>query len=158
MLEKPQPQTKSTAAIVRGKEVRQMKIHPTIIVVAGVLFFFSLISGFSLSRNLRHNDPRASGKPLAGALSAVHKLVALATVIAVAMTIRNLHRGMEFTGIELTAVIFTGLFFLLMFVTGSLLSLGKAASQEVQVLHEVMAVLTFISTSGIIYILTRGRS
>ena len=58
---------------------------------------------------------------------------------------------MKFRGIELSAVIFTGLLFLVMFVTGTLLSLGKAANEVVQVLHEVVAVLTFISTSGVIY-------
>ena len=134
-----------------------MKTHATIIVVAGLLFLFTLISGLSLSRNLRHNDPRASGRPLAGALPALHKLVALAAVITIAVTIRDLHRGMEFRAVELTPVIFTGLFFVLMFVTGSLLSLGKAANEVVQVVHEVVAVLTFISTSGAIYLLTRGR-
>ena len=133
-----------------------MKTHPTIIVVAGLLFLFTLISGISLSRNLRHNDPRASGKPLAGALPALHKLVALATVITVAETIRSLHRGTEFTGIALTVIIFTGLLFLLMFVTGSLLSLGKAANTGMQVVHEVVAVLTSFSTCGVIYLLTRG--
>ncbi len=134
-----------------------MKTHATIIVVAGLLFLFTLISGLSLSRNLRHNDPRASGRPLAGALPALHKLVALAAVITIAVTIRDLHRGMEFRAVELTPVIFTGLFFVLMFVTGSLLSLGKAANEAVQVSHEVIAVLAFISTSGAIYLLTRGR-
>lgn len=134
-----------------------MKTHATIIVVAGLLFLFTLISGLSLSRNLRHNDPRASGRPLAGALPALHKLVALAAVITIAVTIRDLHRGMEFRAVELTSVIFTGLFFVLMFVTGSLLSLGKAANEAVQVSHEVIAVLAFISTSGAIYLLTRGR-
>jgi len=134
-----------------------MKTHPSIIAVAGLLFLFTLIFGLSLSRNLRHNDPRASGKPLTGALPALHKLVALATVITVAVMIRNLHRGMEFTGIELTAVIFTGLLLLLMFVTSSLLSLGKAVNGVVQVVHEVFALLAFISTSGAIYLLLRGR-
>jgi len=134
-----------------------MKTHPTIIVVAGLLFLFTVILGISLSRNLRHNDPRPSGKPLAGALPALHKLVALATVISVAVTIRNLRRGTEFTGTAIAAVIFTGLLFLLMFVTGSLLSLGKAANEVAQVLHDVFAVLTFISTSGVIYLLKRGR-
>lgn len=134
-----------------------MKTHATIIVVAGLLFLFTLISGLSLSRNLRHNDPRASGRPLAGALPALHKLVALAAVITIAVTIRDLHRGMEFRAVELTPVIFTGLFFVLMFVTGSLLSLGKAANEAVQVSHEVIAVLAFISTSGAIHLLTRGR-
>ena len=86
---------------ISGKEQRQMKTHSTIILVAGLLFLFTLIFGISLSRNLRHNDPRASGKPLTGALPALHKLVALATVITVAVTIRNLHRGTEFTGTAL---------------------------------------------------------
>jgi hypothetical protein len=63
-----------------------MKTHASIIAVAGLLFLFTLVFGLSLSRNLRHNDPRASGKPLAGALPAMHKLAALATVIIVAET------------------------------------------------------------------------
>ena len=40
---------------------------------------------------------------------------------------------------EITAT--TGLLFLLRFVTGTLLSLGKAANEVVQVVHEVAAVL-----------------
>jgi hypothetical protein len=134
-----------------------MKTHTPIIAVAGLLFLFTLVFGLSLSRNLRHYDPRASGKPLTGALPTLHKLLALATVITVAVTIRNLHRGTEFRGVELSAVIFTGLLFLLMFATGTLLSLGKVANEAVQVLHEVVAVLTLITTSGVIYLLTRGR-
>jgi hypothetical protein len=43
------------------------------------------------------------------------------------------------------------------FVTGSLLNLGKATNEVVPVLHDVVAVLTFISTSGVIYLLTHGR-
>jgi hypothetical protein len=71
--------------------------------------------------------------------------------------IRDIHRGMEFTGTALTAVIVIGLFFLLMFVTGSLLSLGRAANTAMQVVHEVVAALTSVSTCGAIYFLTRGR-
>lgn len=134
-----------------------MRTHAFLIFVTGVLFLFNLVFGLSLSASLKQNDPRASGKPLAGALATMHKLAALATVIAVTATIRNLHRGMEFKSIELTAVMSTGLLFLLMFITGTLLSLGKAANGVVQVAHEVVAFLTVISTSGAIYLLTRGR-
>jgi len=133
-----------------------MRTHASLIAVTGLLFLFTLIFGLSLSRNLRHNDPRPTGKPLTGALPALHKLAALATVITVAATIRNLHRGMEFRSIELTAVMFTGLLFLLMFVTGTLLSLGKAASEVVHVVHDVVAVPTVVSTFAAIYLLTRA--
>jgi hypothetical protein len=49
------------------------------------------------------------------------------------------------------------LLFLLMFVSGTLLSLGKAANEVVQVVHEVVAVLAAISTSGAVHLLTGGR-
>ncbi len=134
-----------------------MKTHASIIGVTALLFLFTLSSGIWSSRNLRLNDPRPSGQPLTGAASTVHKLFALATAITAAVTIRRLHRGVEFGSIELTAVIFAALFFVLMFVSGTLLSLGRAASEGVQAVHKVVSLLTVISTSGAIYLLTRGR-
>lgn len=134
-----------------------MKTPAFMIAVAGLLFLFTLIFGLSLSNNLSQNDPRASGKPLAGALPAMHKLAALATLIIVALTIRNLHRGMEFRGVEWTAVFITGLLFLLMLVSGTLLSLGKAANEAVQAVHRLVAVLTTVLTSSSIYLLTRAK-
>ncbi|MGA2337605.1 MAG: hypothetical protein ABSG08_19710 [Terriglobales bacterium] len=127
------------------------------IAVIGLLFLVTLLSGVWLSRNLRRNDPRPSGKPLAGADTAVHKLVALAMGIIAGVTIRNLHRGIEFRRIELTGVIVAGLLFLLMVVSGSLLSLGKARNDEILTLHKVGSLLTFIITSWAMYLLTRGR-
>jgi hypothetical protein len=127
------------------------------IAVIGLLFLVTLLSGVWLSRNLRRNDPRPSGKPLAGADTAVHKLVALAMGIIAGVTIRNLHRGIEFRRIELTGVIVAGLLFLLMVVSGSLLSLGKARNDEILTLHKVGSLLKFIITSWAMYLLTRGR-
>jgi len=73
------------------------------------------------------------------------------------VAIRRLHRGTEFTSIELTAVIIAGLFFVLMIITGSLLSLGRPRSDEMLAVHKIFSVLTFIPTFGAIYLLTRGR-
>jgi hypothetical protein len=116
-----------------------MKTHASIIAIAALLFLCTLIFGLSLSKNLKQSDPRFSGRPLAGALPAVHKLAALATLITLALIIRNLHRSMDCGGVEWTVVITTGFLFLLMFVTGTLLSLGKAATEVVQVAHKVGA-------------------
>jgi len=134
-----------------------MGIPVSKIAVTGILFLIALLSGIWLSRNLRLNDPRPSGKPLTGADSAVHKLSALAMGIIAGVTIRNLHRGIEFRSIELTAVIVAGLLFVLMVVSGSLLSLGKARNDEILALHNVGSVLTVICTAGAIYLLTCGR-
>ncbi len=86
----------------------------------------------------------------------VHKLSALAMGIIAGVTIRNLHRGIEFC-MELTAAIVAGLLFVLMVVSGSLLSLGKARNDEILTLHKVGSLLTVIITSWAIYLLTRGR-
>lgn len=94
------------------------------------LFLVTLFSGLGLSRNLRLNDPRPSGKPLASAAAGVHKLLALAAMIAATVAIRNLHRGIEFRTVELTAVGLAGLLLLLMIITGSLLSLGRPRSTQ----------------------------
>jgi len=134
-----------------------MGIPVSKIAVTGLLFLITLLSGIGLSRNLRLNDPRPSGKPLTGADSAVHKLIALATGIIAGVTIRSLHRGIKFSSIEFTAVIVAGLLFVLMVVSGSLLSLGKARNKGMVALHNVGSVLTVITAAGAIYLLTRGR-
>ena len=134
-----------------------MGIPVSKIAVTGLLFLITLLSGIWSSRNLRLSDPRPCGKPLTGADSAVHKLIALATGIIAGLTIRSLHRGIEFSSIEFTAVIVAGLLFVLMVVSGSLLSLGKARNKGIVALHNVGSVLTLVATAGAIYLLTRGR-
>jgi hypothetical protein len=134
-----------------------MGIPVSKIAVTGLLFLITLLSGIGLSRNLRLNDPRPSGKPLTGADSAAHKLIALATGIIAGVSIRSLHRGIKFSSIEFTAIIVAGLLFVLMVVSGSLLSLGKARNKGMVALHNVGSVLTVITTAGAIYLLTRGR-
>jgi len=111
------------------------------IVVVGLLFLITLLSGLLLSRGLRQSDPRLSGQPVAGAAFTVHKFVALATAILAGVTIRNLHRGLQFGGVEWMAVILGGLFFLLMFVSGGLQSVAKTANGSLRVVHEVAALL-----------------
>ena len=78
-------------------------------------------------------------------------------MIIAGLSIRNLHRGIEFGSIELIAVIVAGLLFVLMVVSGSLLSLGKARNDELLALHKAGSLLTVITTSGAIYLLTRGK-
>ena len=134
-----------------------MRAHASIIAVTGLLFLVTVLFGLGVSRSLRVNDPRLSGQPLSGAISTFHKLAAIATAITAAVAIRRLHRGMEFSGMELAAVILAGVLFLLMIITGSLLSLGKPRSDEILAVHKVLSFLTAIPTFGAIYLLTLGR-
>jgi len=87
----------------------------------------------------------------------VHKFVALATAILAGVTIRNLHRGVQFGGVEWMAVILGGSFFLLMFVSGGLQSVAKTANGSLRVVHEVTALFTVVPTLGVIWFLIRGK-
>jgi len=127
------------------------------IAVAAFLFLITLLSGVSLSRNLRLNDPRPSGKPVAGGIFTIHKFGAILTVIVAAVTIRKLQRGVGMEGIEVAAVVFAVLLFLLMFVSGAFLSIGKARNDDILTVHKVASLLTAIPTALAIYLLVRGR-
>jgi hypothetical protein len=100
-------------------------------------------SGVWLGRNLGLNDSRLCGQPVMGAISIVHRFFALVMVISAGVIIRNLHRGSQFRSIELTAVIAAGLSFLLMFVSGSLLSHALGRTEEILALHRVGFLLTW---------------
>jgi hypothetical protein len=82
--------------------------------VAGLSFLLILLSGFWLSR---------SGKPYGTIVFSIHKLVAVATVVLLGVTIYRINRVGTLSAIELLAPIVTGLFFLGTMVTGGLLSI-----------------------------------
>jgi hypothetical protein len=82
-----------------------MKPHTSIMVVTGLLFLFTLFFGVWLGRNLGLNDRRLFGESVTGAISTVHKLLALVMVISAGVTIGNLLRGREFRSFELAPVI-----------------------------------------------------
>jgi uncharacterized membrane protein len=88
----------------------------------------------------------------------VHKFGAILTVIVAAVTIRKLQRGVGMGGIEVAAVIIAGLLLLLMFVSGALLSIGRARNNEIFTVHKVASLLTAIPTAMAIYLLIRGKS
>ena len=134
-----------------------MRVHASIIAVTGVLFLITITTGFVQSRNLQQYDPRLSGRPLADAIFNIHKFAALAALVTAIVTIRRLHRGVTFTGLEWTAAIFAGGFFLLMLITGGLLSLGRPRNEALLVIHQVFSVLTAIPTFGAIYLMTRDK-
>lgn len=116
---------------------------------AGLSFLLILLSGFCLSR---------TGKPYSGIILSVHKLIALAAVILLGITIRRIHQAGALGAIELLVVAVGGLFFLGTMVTGGLLSIpmDKAMPGIVHKLHQVTPYLTVLSTAATLYLL-RGR-
>ena len=117
------------------------------VVGAGLSFLLILLSGFWLSR---------SGKPYSGIILTIHKLISLAAVVLLGITIRRISQAGALSTTELLAAIVTGLFFLGTMVTGGLLSIGKAMPAIVLRLHQITPYLTVLSTAATMYLL-RGK-
>lgn len=116
------------------------------LLIAGLGFVVILLTGFGLRR---------LGQPFPALILAVHKLVALATVVFLVKAIPGLARltlpGRE----EWIAAIAAGVFFLLAIVSGGWLSAVKSMPAWVRVLHLILSFLTIISTAVFLYLMYR---
>lgn len=118
------------------------------IIGSGLLILFTIVTGIWLSN---------SGKPLNALIFNIHKLVALASVILIVLVIRNLLKNVEINNVILTLIIVTGLFILLLFISGALLSFGKPVNNIILTMHSVVPIPTVITTAMIIYLLVSRK-
>lgn len=114
------------------------------ITITGLLYLFTILTGLWLSY---------SGKPLNTLLFNTHKLIALASVIFTVIVIHNLHKNVEIRIVTLTLIIATGLFILVLFISGALLSFEKPAYKIILTIHSITPILTVITTAATIYLL-----
>ena len=117
------------------------------VIGAGLFFLFILLSGFWLSH---------SGKPLNGLILTIHKLISVAAIVWLGVTVHRINQGAALGGMEWLAVIVSGLFFLGTIATGGLLSIEKTMPAVVLKLHQVTPYLTTLSTVATMYFLS-GR-
>ncbi len=117
--------------------------------VAGVGLSFVLIflSGIWLSH---------LGKPYSTGVFTVHKLVGLAVGVLLAVMVYQTHKATPFDPVEISAIVVTVLFFFGTVVAGGLLSIDLEVPAFVRKLHQVIPVLTVLSTTGTLYLLLRG--
>ena len=127
----------------------EMSIIQSRIVVMGALFVFTLLSGIWLGN---------SGKPLNVAIFTIHKLIALATVIAIAVTIYQSRTAIEMNAMLWGAIIVTGLLFLALFITGALLSIIQPTNVVILTIHNATPFLVAISAAGTFYLMATGQS
>lgn len=126
-----------------------MNTATTRLIISGSLFLFTLISGVWLSN---------SGKPLNGIIFTGHKLIALATVILIGVTVNYLRQGADIRTIELTAIVMTCLTFLALFVSGAVLSIGRPVPGFVLTIHQVALLAALVSSAISVYLLASGKS
>ena len=106
-------------------------------IVTGLFFLFIFLSGIWLSR---------SGRPLNVAISTLHKLISLAAGIFILVTICRRNRMVPLSTTEWMAIVVTGLCFLGTVISGGLLSADKPMPIAVLRIHQIVPVLTVLSS------------
>jgi hypothetical protein len=121
------------------------------LVVAGILFLFTLISGVILHH---------SSRPLNIGLVTLHKLIAVGTAVLVGMTINQLYKSVDGKVlIEIGLMVISALLLLALIATGAFLTREEMQLPEfVLNTHKVAPLLALLSSTLTIFLLSRGQS
>jgi len=121
------------------------------LIVTGILFLFTLISGVIVSH---------SGKPLNIWLVTVHKLIAVGTVVLIGMAVNQLYKSADGkVFIEIGLMVISALLLLALIVTGALLTREEMQFPDLVLnIHKVAPLLALISSTLTIFLLSRGQS
>jgi len=122
--------------------ITQVKIGVT--VVGFVLIF---LTGYLLYR---------SGQPFNAGVLTIHKLISMAAIVYLVVTVLNINKLTPLGQVELIVCIVTGVLFLGAVVTGGILSAAKNLPAAVQTLHKVLSVSTVLSSIAM-FLLFRRR-
>ena len=127
-----------------------MNTLTTKLIAAGLLFTFTLLSGLWLSH---------SGKPYNSVIFTIHKLIALATIIMIGISVFNLYKALDLqTFVVLVLIAASGLLFLALLITGGLLSLNISLSGIALKVHQVVPLLALVASAITISLLIRANS
>jgi len=115
---------------------------------AGLFFVLIILSGLWLSRN---------GRPLSGIILTVHKLISVAAVVYLVITVYRIHQAAPLSSVEMAISVLALLFFIVMIATGGLLSTAKAMPGLVLKIHQIMPYGVVFSTAASLYLLLVRR-
>ena len=98
-----------------------------------------------------------TGEPYSTIILTIHKLLGLAVGILLVSIVYQTSRASGLGGVEVLAVVVTGLIFIGLAVTGGLLSTDKKMPVVVSLIHKIAPFLAVLSSAGTVYLLLGGR-
>lgn len=119
------------------------------ITYAGIGFLLTLISGIALSK---------TGRPLNSAIFGLHKIIAVGTIVLIGLNIRNLYQVVGLQAVQPAILVSTGVLFLALVVSGSLLSFDRLVMPITLRIHQIVPLLALAFSGLSIYSLVNGRS
>ena len=113
-------------------------------VIAGIFLVLIIVSGLWLSR---------TGRPLNVIILTVHKLIAVAGVALLVITLYRLNQTAPLSRVEIIVSCFTILLFMALVATGGMLSTTKAWPGVILKIHQIVPTIVILSTAANLYLL-----
>ena len=118
------------------------------VVGAGLAFLVIFFSGIWVS---------LAGKPYSTLPFTVHKLVGLALGVLLGVIAYQTHQIAPLNPVQMAAIAVTVLLFIATVAAGGVLSVVEGVPAIALRLHQIVPVLTVLSTAGTLYLLLSGR-
>jgi hypothetical protein len=122
----------------------EMNTYISRIVSMSLFFIFIFLSGYWLSR---------SGKPYPMIIFTLHKLISLGALIFLSAMVYKIYQTTPLPTVQVIVIVVTGICFLIMMITGGLLSIEKSMPAVIHKTHQITPYLTLISVSLTLYLL-----
>ena len=104
-------------------------------IIGAIFTIIMIVSGIWL---------RKKGEPYNTAIFTIHKISVIALIVLIVMIFIRHARFMSFEGLGLVFSIVTGLFIIIAFVSGALLSIEKTARNFLKIVHKGSSVLALV--------------
>ena len=111
-------------------------------IIAGILFIFSVLSGFWLSK---------TGKPYHIAIETVHKLLSLAMVVFMVIAVVKWNKNPGFDTTNTIVALAIGLSFVSAIATGGILSHKDTVDTTIQSIHKISTAAVFVLSIFLVY-------
>ena len=118
-------------------------------IFTALAFAVVFVLGFVLSR---------AEKPYPMAAFTVHKLLALAVLVFLIVTLLHENKANELSSLLFIAVVLSAVLFLGTIITGGLVSVEKPMPEFVFILHRWLPWLTVLSTAAVGFLVLRGAA
>jgi hypothetical protein len=119
------------------------------VILMGVFLVLSIVSGIIVS---------AAGRPLNIALSTLHKLIAIASVVCAVLFVASQGKNKDIGSVTIAFIVLTGVLLVSLFATGAVLSFDKPAPSVILLMHKAAPVLTVVSAAMMVYFQFRGTA
>jgi hypothetical protein len=124
-----------------------MTLSQTRLVAIGALFLFIFASGIWLTR---------AGRPYSGLLVTLHKLISLAGLVLVAITVAPVIRDRALRPAGIADAVVAGVLFVGTIVSGGVVSARASSPPALLALHRVGPFLTLVSTIILLAVVAGG--